>query len=198
MTLRSFEPPDPPLTDGVVQLRSWREEDLDGLVAACQDPEIPRWTLMPDPYTQEAGVDFLGRVPTEWSSGNGAPFCINPAGEPGELIGAIGVFPHEPRSVGGVGYWITRRHRRQGHAVRAIHLLVQWAFAEVGFERLVADVIVGNEASERTLLAAGFTRIGPVDGGIVQRGTVVDATLFGLVPERGGRARRLFGGRARR
>jgi RimJ/RimL family protein N-acetyltransferase len=182
MTQVAFRPPGRPLSDGVVQLRMWHPDDLDQLVACCQDPEIPRWTLVPDPYTRAAGEDFLARVPHEWRSGNGAPFCINPAGEPTTIIGAIGVFPHEPRTVGGIGYWIGADHRRQGIAVRAIHLLVRWAFGEAGFERLVADVILGNAPSERTLRAAGFSLEGRIPGGILQRGKPVEAHLFSLYP----------------
>jgi RimJ/RimL family protein N-acetyltransferase len=187
VTLIAFRPPDRPLTDGVVQLRQWRLDDLDQLVACCQDPEIPKWTLMPDPYTRDDGEDFLARVGDEWRSGRGAPFCVTPADDPDTVIGAIGVFPHEPRTVGGIGYWVARDRRREGIAVRAIRLLVWWCFHEAGFERLVADVILGNFPSERTLQAAGFSLEGRVPGGIVQRGTAVQAHLFSLYPGEAGR-----------
>jgi hypothetical protein len=37
--------PDPPLGDGVIALRGFASCDVGALVAICQDPEIPRWTL---------------------------------------------------------------------------------------------------------------------------------------------------------
>jgi RimJ/RimL family protein N-acetyltransferase len=182
MAQLAFRPPTVPLTDGVVQLRLWHLDDVDGLVACCADPEIPRWTLMPEPYTREDGLAFLGRTPDDWRTGRGAPFCLNPAGEPATVAGAVGVFPVDGRALGRIGYWIGREHRRQGYASRAVRLLTRWAFAEAGFARLEADVIAGNDASMRVLEAAGFTLDGPVADGIDQRGIRREGFLYSLLP----------------
>jgi hypothetical protein len=37
------------LVDGATALRAWRDSDLDGLINACQDPDISRWTRVPYP-----------------------------------------------------------------------------------------------------------------------------------------------------
>ena len=47
---RPIECPVEGLSDGGVRLRLIAEADLPVIVAACQDPEIPRWTRVPDPY----------------------------------------------------------------------------------------------------------------------------------------------------
>ena len=39
--------PNPPLTDGEIRLRAWKARDAPAVTAACQDPEIPRWTVVP-------------------------------------------------------------------------------------------------------------------------------------------------------
>ena len=36
-----------------VRLRSWRPDDVGAVLAACQDPEIQRWTEVPVPYRHE-------------------------------------------------------------------------------------------------------------------------------------------------
>jgi RimJ/RimL family protein N-acetyltransferase len=46
------------LSDGVVRLRLMAEADVGAIVAACQDPEIPRWTRVPEPY----GAVGIGHV----------------------------------------------------------------------------------------------------------------------------------------
>jgi RimJ/RimL family protein N-acetyltransferase len=152
------------------------------LVACCADPEIPRWTLMPEPYTRADGEAFLGHVGEEWRSGTGAPFCITPADEPDTVAGATGVFARDGRALGGIGYWICGSYRRRGYATRAVRLLARWAFEEAGFEQLVADVIIGNDASMRVLESAGFTNEGPIAEGILQRGARRDAVLYSLQP----------------
>jgi len=54
--------PDPPLSDGVITLRGFESSDVPTIVAICQDPEIPRWTLVPSPYGEQEGRDHLTRV----------------------------------------------------------------------------------------------------------------------------------------
>ena len=48
--MAELHPPDPPLTDGVVLLRTVRDSDVPAIVEACQDPDIKRYTSsIPDP-----------------------------------------------------------------------------------------------------------------------------------------------------
>ena len=51
----------PTLTDGVVTLRPRRPEDADAIVAACQEPEIFRWTRVPSPYTRAHAEEWLAQ-----------------------------------------------------------------------------------------------------------------------------------------
>lgn len=188
----AFRPPARPLSDGVVQLRVWHPDDLDQLVACCQDPEIPRWTLVPDPYTRADGEDFLRRVPDNWRMGWAALLCANPADDPSRVVGGFGLFP-EDEGTARVGYWVAREHRGQGVGGRALRLLCAWAH-ENGFVRLQADVIVGNEPSARLLESVGFTREGVLRSSIVQRGVRHDGVMFSLLP---GELRPLWPDRAR-
>ena len=49
----------PTLRDGEFVLRPKRPDDADALTAACQDPEISRWTLVPSPYTRADANRFI-------------------------------------------------------------------------------------------------------------------------------------------
>ena len=40
------------LEDDVVRLRPFEDADVPAIAVACQDPEIPRWTAVPSPYTE--------------------------------------------------------------------------------------------------------------------------------------------------
>jgi Acetyltransferase (GNAT) domain len=51
--------PQPTLTDGRLALRPPRLDDIPAITAACQDPEIPRWTRVPSPYTEEHARQWL-------------------------------------------------------------------------------------------------------------------------------------------
>ncbi len=52
---------DTPLSDGVVTLRGFESSDVDMLVELCRDPEIPRWTLVPSPYTAQHAHEYLDK-----------------------------------------------------------------------------------------------------------------------------------------
>ena len=47
------------LEDEVVLLRPYERGDVPAIVAACQDPEIPRWTSVPSPYTEADALAWL-------------------------------------------------------------------------------------------------------------------------------------------
>ncbi len=60
----------------------------------------------------------------------------------------------------GIGYWISPAQRRRGYATAALRMLVGWASAIEGVERLELVVEPWNEGSWRAAEAAGFVREG--------------------------------------
>jgi RimJ/RimL family protein N-acetyltransferase len=151
--------PVPDLDDGVVTLRPPASGDIDAIVEACQDPEIPRWTRVPKPYTRDHAVEFVERSARTWKQGTDAPFVIVDAAT-GELLGAIGL-----HRLGGehdgpeVGYWLKREARGQGVTTRALRLLTGWARSELGV-RILLQADVRNQASRRVAEKAGFCYVG--------------------------------------
>jgi RimJ/RimL family protein N-acetyltransferase len=49
----------PTLHDAGLVLRPKRLADAEAITAAYQDPEIPRWTFVPSPYSLEDARSFL-------------------------------------------------------------------------------------------------------------------------------------------
>jgi RimJ/RimL family protein N-acetyltransferase len=145
----------PLLDDGVIALRPPAPGDIHAILEACQDPEIPRWTRVPKPYTREHAVEFLERSTRTWKQGTDAPFVIVDA-TTGELLGAIGVHRLGGEDDGPeVGYWIKREARGRGVATRALQLVTDWAGRELGV-RLLLQADVRNAASRRVAEKARF------------------------------------------
>ena len=61
--------PDPPLSDGVITLRPMTAKDADALTAACQDPEIARWTRVPVPYRRADALSWIAASELELDAG---------------------------------------------------------------------------------------------------------------------------------
>ena len=114
-----IRPPDPPLEDELVRLRPWIDEDVPAIVAACNDPEIVRWTTVPTPYSAEDARAWLARCETAWAEG-AAPLAVVERAS-GELAAAITLWLHG--RVGELGYWAAPSFRGRGYVPRAVRLL---------------------------------------------------------------------------
>lgn len=150
--------PGDPLLEGSTALRPWRDSDVEELVAACQDPEIARWTRVPTPYgATDARAYLLARYDATYA-GLSAPFAIV-AAEGGQLLGSISLmrfaWEHQRAEV---GYWLAAGARRQGHATRAVRAICRWGFVQLRLERIDLLAATGNQASQTVAERAGFQR----------------------------------------
>ena len=145
----------PILTDGVVKLRAWRPEDAQAVFEACQDPEIPRFVPIPQPYTLDDGRWFVANAFGESVVGPSAHFAIADAATD-RLLGAISRHARAAEHRAAVGYWLAPEARGQGFATRAVRLLVDWTFETTSLIRIELYTDVANERSGRVALRAGF------------------------------------------
>jgi RimJ/RimL family protein N-acetyltransferase len=159
--------PDPPLSDGVVALRGFESTDVDALVEACQDPEIPRFTLVPSPYAAQHARDWLQRVADGRAAGTRMTFAIVDAPAGDVLLGAAGlnVIDWDKRAAD-LGYWLAAPARGRGFASRAVQLVAGWAFETLGLERLELRAQEHNHASRAV---AGRTGFEPVPAPVIHR-----------------------------
>lgn len=176
---RPFPAPDRPLTDGTLVLRLPRDADAPAIAAACADPEIARWIPVPVPYRLEDARTFVAFTAEGWSSGREPTFVIADAAD-GALLGTLAFHrrPDEPGKAA-VGYWLAPGARGRGAATGAVLLAVRWAFGiEPALVRMELLTLVGNEASGRVALRAGFTREGVLRRYLPFRGELMDAVMF--------------------
>ena len=147
----------PTLTDGEITVRPLRESDVPAIVEACRDPEIPRWTRVPSPYTPEDARQFLAIAAREAAAGDGVALAV--ADGEARLIGTVGLMNVLDGS-GEIGYWIAAEARRRGAAVRATVLLRDWAHDELGLHTIEVLPHRDNAPSRRVAERAGFTDTG--------------------------------------
>jgi RimJ/RimL family protein N-acetyltransferase len=170
------------LTDGVVRLRLMAEADLPAVVAACRDPEIPRWTRVPDSYDSSNAREWFD-VQRERRDA-GAELHLVVAGARGdELLGSIGLVAvdWEDRH-GSIGYWVAPEARGRGVATRAVRLLAAWGFDELRLGRVEIKSQSDNAASHRVAERAGFTREGVLRSHALIKGRRRDMVVFSLLP----------------
>jgi len=171
----------PDLRDDAIVLRLPSEGDIDAIIAACQDPDIPRFTRVPSPYTREDAATFVAGTEADWRAGTSRSFVICDR-QTGALLGAVGLHARERPELSEIGYWIAAEARRRGVATRAVRLVSTWAIGDLGYVRLELMTHVDNVASQRVAERAGFTREGIRRSYTTIGCGLADVVMFSLSP----------------
>ena len=151
--------PDPPLTDGVITLRAHGPEDVDALVAICQDPAIPRWTRVPQPYTRADAEGWIAGVELDVASGAAMGWLA--VDEHDQVLASVAVQDiRREQGIAEIGYWVAAHARGRGIATRAVRLATDWALGELGLEKLEIMTHEDNTASQGVARAAGYVETG--------------------------------------
>jgi len=171
----------PTLAAEGLTLRPWRESDADAVYAACQDPEIVRWTTIPFPYERAHAISYVGPVSADaWEHKTAANFAVVDAD--GTLVGSFGLVRMDPpQGVAEVGYWVAPGARRRGVACRAAAAVTQWALRDVGFARVELLAAVDNTGSRRVAERIGFAQEGVLRSAGAGRGERVDLVMYSRI-----------------
>ena len=163
------------LEDDVVRLRPFEEGDVPAIAAACQDPEIPRWTAVPV-AVHGGRRSRLARV------GPGGELRRRGQGERrAARLDRRALFRRRNRARSATG--CEREARGRGVATRALGLVARWALVEKGLGRFQLRADVANEASQRVAEKAGFVREGVLRSSLVHKGERRDVIMYSLVRE---------------
>ena len=174
--------PDPPLTDGVVLLRPWTDEDVTAATAAVQDPLIAKHTRVLENQTEEQTRAFFRTQEPARRAGESIAFAIEEVAT-GLFAGTVGLlrFNWEEHR-GEIGYWLAPDGRGRGLASRAVRLVAPWGITELGLGRLALHTDVDNPGSQAVAERAGFTREGVLRAFEERKGERHDMVIFSLLP----------------
>jgi RimJ/RimL family protein N-acetyltransferase len=148
------------LSDGVVRLRSPADADAGWIADAVADPEIPRWTRIPSPYTKDDAFAWVALSESMAREGTAYNLVIT-AVDDGARLGTVGLQVHdETPPHGELGYWIAADARGKGVATRAVRLVAAWALGELGLPLVEIHVLPANTPSHAVARKAGFEPAG--------------------------------------
>jgi RimJ/RimL family protein N-acetyltransferase len=148
------------LSDGVLRLDAPTLADAPAHHAG-EDDEMRRRFDSPRRATLEEMRGALQRWIDQRAAGG--PQIAYMVRRPGAgLIGGCEIRLITPRTAN-IAYWIYPAHRRQGHAARAMRLLMAAAAAIDGLEVLEAHIAPDNLASRRLAERLGFVETGEAD-----------------------------------
>lgn len=116
-------------------------------------PDIVAMTRMPDPYPDDGAAAWLAEAIPKCEAGEWHVFAITR--EDGQAVGLIGLIGESERGAE-MGYWIGGPFMNEGFATQAVGLLLEFAFSELGLERVFATPLERNLASRRVLEKNGL------------------------------------------
>ncbi len=141
---------------GRLHLRPWNAGDVDTVLRAGTDPAVQRWTTVPAPYTRADAEDFVTRyVPQSWADDGELVWAVCDATS-GAPLGCLGLHSAHAERVRLVGFWCLPEARGLAVVPDALQAVARWAFAALGLARLEWAAEVGNAASLRVAIKAGF------------------------------------------
>jgi RimJ/RimL family protein N-acetyltransferase len=177
-----------PVSAGV-SITEIRPSDRDSFIKHLNDRGITdNVSRIPFPYN-EADADRFLAIIARSTAAQGRPvnFAIrNADGElinaDGELIGGCGLdgFEVGKSHRAELGYWLARPYWGRGIMTDVVRVLCDYAFAELGLEKIIAYTFERNLASSRVLEKCGFELEGRLRRHIKKDGELIDVRLYAL------------------
>jgi ribosomal-protein-serine acetyltransferase len=142
-------------------------------------PELKKWMSWASSSTPQTSAEYAHRAEAGWSDGTNWDWTVF-FGE--EVAGTVGLNRYDElwRSCN-LGYWIRSDLAGGGLATEASRAVVDFAFEQIGLNRLELVADVDNAASIRVAQKLGFRHEGIKREGAFVDGRGVDVHMFGLI-----------------
>jgi RimJ/RimL family protein N-acetyltransferase len=156
---------------------------LAGVEALLADPDVLRFTRVPEPPPPSFPRDWLDRYERARQDGSAEAFAA--VEDDGTFLG-MALAPSIDRETAEMelGYIVAPAARGRGVAVWMLEELTRWAFAE-GAQRIILIINVENVASERVAARCGYTREGVMRSIYLKPGIRTNAALWSRLPSDG-------------
>jgi RimJ/RimL family protein N-acetyltransferase len=164
-----------------VRLEPLSEDHLAEMAALLADPEVLRFTRVPEPPPAGFPRRWLDRYEAAREDGTAEAFAaLDPDGR---FVG-LALAPEIDREAREVelGYIVSPAARGRGFATAMLRLLTRWAFEHAGARRIELIINVENPASERVAERCGYTREGVARSIHLKQDIRVDAAIWSRLP----------------
>ncbi len=161
-----------------IRLEPLSAAHLDEIRALITDPEVLRFTRVPEPVPAGFPERWLGRYEEGRRDGSREAFAIEDAASAVFLgLALVPTIDREARTAE-LGYIVAPGARGRGVASEALRLLTAWAFSELGVLRLELLISVENEASKRVAERCGYEREGVLRSIHLKQGVREDMEIW--------------------
>lgn len=174
-----------PLSTDRLELRPFREDDLDALCVMDGDPETTRYLYWGPRSRAEVRVSLARRrtMTSIVKEGDGLRLAIARRDD-GTLVGDVSLhYRSEEHRQGEIGFVLHPAHRGHGYAGEAVGVVIGLAFEELGLHRIVGRCDPRNEASARLMERLGMRREAHFRENEFVKGEWVGEVVYALLAE---------------
>jgi RimJ/RimL family protein N-acetyltransferase len=159
-----------------VRLVPFASEHLEAFTAMLADPDVLRYTRVPDPVPDGFAETWAARYDEGLREGTRRNFAVV---DENDAFSGIAVAPAIDRDAqtAELGYVVAPAARGRGIAVEALRQLTEWAFAE-GMVRLYLLIAEQNPASKKVATRAGYRFEGVMRSVHVKQGVREDTEVW--------------------
>jgi len=152
-------------------------EHLPGVEDLLDDPEVMRFTRLPEPTPPDFAETWLGLYERGREDGTREAFAA--VGDDGEFLG-LALVPKIEREAqtAELGYIVAPAARGRGVATATLGLLTEWAFTELDMLRLELLITSTNGPSKRVAERNGYRREGVLRSLYVKEGVRDDVEMW--------------------
>lgn len=161
-------------------LRAWNNSDINDLVEGLNNIEVSKWlAFVPYPYTKEDAKKFIEYA----TKSNNYEFAIV-LKEENKVIGGTALANIKNKTAGG-GIWINEKYWGKGYGKEAFNKRIEFAFDNLGLDKLQNGYFKGNEKSFKMQESLGYIKNGIIKDKFISKATgkVEDEYLTLLLKE---------------
>jgi RimJ/RimL family protein N-acetyltransferase len=164
-----------------VRLELLNESHLAAVASIVADPEILRFTRVPEPTPEDFPQEWLALYEAGRRDGTREAFAA--VDGDGRLLGLALAFGID-RTEGELelGYMVAPAERGRGVGTAILRALTDWAFAEAGAQRIRLIIDTVNEPSLKVAERCGYVREGVLRSLYFKDGRRIDAVLLSRLP----------------
>jgi RimJ/RimL family protein N-acetyltransferase len=152
------------LSDGVVVLNSYTLADVEAHLAGEDEEQARRFGWYPERSTEDDVRAAIENWREQWRTGGSTRGFAARSAETGELVGGCEI-RLQGDGTARISYWTFPPFRRRGLATKAVRLVCDYAFTQLGVERIELHVEPDHAASRGVAERAGFTEEGVMRSG---------------------------------
>jgi ribosomal-protein-alanine N-acetyltransferase len=171
----------PRLETGRLILRKLTLDDLEDVYAYSSDAEVTRFLRWGPHKTVAQTESYIREVLQEYREGRDGPWGIEYRAS-GQAVGAIHLMEISARHrKAQIGFLLSRACWGRGLMAEALLRVLQYAFENVGLNRVEAFCLVDNLAGVRVLEKAGMQKEGVLREYAFQKGALRDFLVYSML-----------------